>query len=378
MSRLAVAVLSTALLAASTASAAGEPITGIQFDWSTFQQRATGSGNFPTTWCEDDHQYTAWGNGGGFGGTSTDGRVSLGFARLEGPYESFTGVNVWGGKDPLAPATFTGKVISLFCLGGNLYAWHTPGSSEENFQWNQLIRSTDKGLSWEKDVFPQSRIDGCAGCPGLAYTVQFGRNHEASWDGYVYTYWIQVHDPALWEVQAPGVLWLVRAPAAGEAFADAANWQWLTGFDATSGEPQWGALADRAPVLEDPDGFLRGSATYVPGLDLFLMVTNHTTRNGGHLSIWQAPDPWGPWSIVMTEDDFPDSEPQAPAHAANFSRGNFAPKWWSTNGRSGVFVWSGGSWNSVRFDVLPEPGGLATAAGAGLALLALGRSRRRR
>src|ERR671914_1421289 len=39
-------------------------ITGIAFDWSTHTRLAPGSDNWPITWADDDHQYTAWGDGG--------------------------------------------------------------------------------------------------------------------------------------------------------------------------------------------------------------------------------------------------------------------------------------------------------------------------
>src|SRR5262245_46257696 len=78
--------------------AAAEPgIDEIRFDWSSYRQDAHGSDIWPLTWCEDDHQYTAWGDGGGFGGTNTEGRTSLGFARVSGPYHAFVGTNLWGG-----------------------------------------------------------------------------------------------------------------------------------------------------------------------------------------------------------------------------------------------------------------------------------------
>src|SRR5687768_4554672 len=53
-----------------------------RLDWSTHQRHAPGSDNWPITWAVDDHQYTAWGDGGGFGGSNSDGRVSLGVARI--------------------------------------------------------------------------------------------------------------------------------------------------------------------------------------------------------------------------------------------------------------------------------------------------------
>ena len=53
-------------------------IREIVFDWSSHISLARGSDNWPITWADDDHQYTSWGDGGGFGGSNSKGRVSLG------------------------------------------------------------------------------------------------------------------------------------------------------------------------------------------------------------------------------------------------------------------------------------------------------------
>jgi len=340
-----------ALFGASPASAE-QTIDEIRFDWPTYRNVAPGSDIWPLTWCEDDHQYTAWGDGGGFGGTNTEGRTSLGFARISGSYESFVGTNLWGGKDPIAEAAFRGKTTSIFCLGGDLYAWLSPSSIEAAMDWKQLIVSEDKGVTWQEDALPDSFVNGCAGCPGLPYTIQYGKNYDANDDGYVYTYWIEIQDPDLWDVQIPGVLWLSRAPADGRAFTDTANWEWVTGFDGD--EPRWGDADDREPVLEDEDGLMRGSAIYVPGLDRYLMVTNHSARNQGSITFWEAPEPWGPWSIFFDDDNWPADDPSAPV-APRFAFGNFSPKWFSANGRSGVFVWFGPDrWNSVEIELEVE------------------------
>jgi hypothetical protein len=338
----------------SAGSEAGGRVAGIVFDWSTYLELAPGSDNWPLTWCEDDHQYTSWGDGGGFGGTNLDGRVSLGFARIEGRYETFQVQNLWGGQDPVVDADFNGKVTSMLCLDGVLYAWHSPGASEAAFDWQQLIVSEDKGITWEENAIPQSRVDGCVGCPGLPYTINYGRNYAANRDGYVYTYWIEIQDPTLWDVQIPGVLWLTRAPVAGDAFTNTTSWEWLTGIGA-GGSPSWGAEVDRAPVLEDPDGFMRGSAIYVPGLDRYLMVTNHTARNMGNIAIREAPSPWGPWSVVLKDDNWPADDPTAPV-GAEFAFGNMSPRWFSADGRSGVMVWfRPDRWNSAAFELELAP-----------------------
>ena len=78
-------------------------IEGIELDWSTHQRFAQGSDNFQLTWAEDDHLYGAWGDGGGFGGTNSAGRVGLGVARIEGSSSNYRGKNVWGGFESERP-----------------------------------------------------------------------------------------------------------------------------------------------------------------------------------------------------------------------------------------------------------------------------------
>ena len=59
-------------------------IADMVLDWSTHRREALGSDNWQLTWADDDHQYGAWGDSGGFGGTNSNGRVGLGFGRIEG------------------------------------------------------------------------------------------------------------------------------------------------------------------------------------------------------------------------------------------------------------------------------------------------------
>ncbi|HYI93321.1 MAG TPA: hypothetical protein VEX68_07240 [Bryobacteraceae bacterium] len=64
-------------------------IRSVHFDWATHKRDAQGSDNWQLTWPDDDHLYGAWGDGGGFGGTNSDGRVSLGVARIEGAWDNY-------------------------------------------------------------------------------------------------------------------------------------------------------------------------------------------------------------------------------------------------------------------------------------------------
>ena len=51
--------------------ARSEAIIGIEFDFASHRRLASGSDNWPMTWADDGHQYTAWGDGGGFGGSNS-------------------------------------------------------------------------------------------------------------------------------------------------------------------------------------------------------------------------------------------------------------------------------------------------------------------
>jgi hypothetical protein len=101
------------LLTAEALPAPAEPpydhssaIESITWDWGSYHTAAPGSDLWPITWGPDDQLYGAWGDGGGFGGTDSDGRVALGFARIEGGSENWRGFNINGGKNPEHPASF--------------------------------------------------------------------------------------------------------------------------------------------------------------------------------------------------------------------------------------------------------------------------------
>jgi MYXO-CTERM domain-containing protein len=113
------------------------------------------------------------------------------------------------------------------------------------------------------------------------------------------------------------------------------------------------------------------------------MVTNHTERLGGNLAIWDA-QPWGPWSLVLKDDHWPDGDdvPVSPS----FTFGGFGPKWFSADGHHAVFVWfRPDRWNSVALEIVPEdpppvpgPGSPGIAALALFLLAAAGAGLRRR
>src|SRR6185369_5335240 len=127
-------------------------IESITWHWETRLRAAPGSDLWPVTWGPVDHLYAAWGDGGGFGGSDSDGRVALGFARIEGDPHGFRGININGGKNPLHPASFPekGKTDGLLFAGGSLYA----SINLQDAKWQRvkhvLAWSDDQGSTWSK------------------------------------------------------------------------------------------------------------------------------------------------------------------------------------------------------------------------------------
>lgn len=332
---------------APSARASQAVITGVTFRADSHRRAARGSDNWPLTWSDDGHQYALWGDGGGFGSSEGEGRASLGVARIEGDPDSYRGVNRFGGKGAECPSRIDGKGHGApLSLNGVLYAWITPHSGRAGYESFTLYRSRDKGCSWNRlDVrFTRARDH-------IAYGsfVQFGRDNSAALDAYVYTVATEIRNTrSLHVVQRPGRVMLVRVPA--QSIEDRGAYEFFAGLDRT-GEPQWSTNpADRIAIYEDTDGVGPfPQMTFVPGLRRMVYTNQHGSGSDAAgskslLTMAEAPQPWGPWSVFYHARFLPQIE-----HSV--FQWNFAPKWFRNGGREFTLVFSGDdsndSWNSV-------------------------------
>lgn len=269
-------------------------IAGITWHWETRRTAAPGSDLWPVTWGVDDNLYAAWGDGGGFGGTDQDGRVAMGFARIEGPPEQFVGVNVNGGKNPEHAASFakSGKTGGILAVDQRLYAW----LNTQNGKWpdvdEALIWSDDNGATWKRSawVFPK-------GNGNLKPTtfLNFGKRYSgvpAELQGYVYFYGQKQGEEK--------ETYLGRV--AVEKMEDRRAHEFFSGFEGN--RPNWSAgVAKARPVFADarPTGDL-ATVVYVAGLNRYLLSIFH--KGPGQLGIFDGPNPWGPWTTVAYYDDW--------------------------------------------------------------------------
>jgi hypothetical protein len=239
MNRLAViALLAGAAFAQAPPYPPSPVIRTVTFDWTTHKRDAQGSDNWQLTWADDGHQYGAWGDGGGFGGTNSDGRVSLGVARIEGDWNGYRGFNVWGGKNAANPAGLDGKSWGMVCIKGVLYMWVSPGSPLDVMQREaRLFRSLDHAATWERAPWAFTREQSLT----IPTICQFGKDYSGARDKYVYHYFIQPRHVASDSIQKPGRVYLARSPK--ERLMDAGAYQFFAGK--IGKDPSWSADVKR-------------------------------------------------------------------------------------------------------------------------------------
>jgi predicted amidohydrolase YtcJ len=312
----------------------GTAISGIRLDWSTHRRNAPGSDNWPFTWADDDHLYGAFGDGGGFGGTNSDGRASLGVARMEGPPETYKGVNLWGGKNARNASTIDGKSYGIVSLRGILYMWVSPGSPLKTMHREaRLYQSEDHGVTWKSAGWAFTDSDGLS----MPTILQFGKDYAGARDGYVYHYFIHPRDDSEFNVQKPGTIYLARSPV--DRIEDRGAFEFYSG----SGQRWTADVSRKAAVFEDRENGVGWvvSAGYNSGLKRYLLVTEHTASQRGNWGIFDAPEPWGPWTTVVYGSESEGSQFGAGHVEPNTFFWNFPSKWISTNGQQFTLVFTG-------------------------------------
>ena len=246
-------------------------ITDVSFDETTHVQLAPGSDNWATTWGADGNLYTTWGDGGGFGGTNQVGRVSLGFARIEGSPDDLMAANVWGGAMPENEATFEGKCYGLVSVGGSLYAWVgvQPGNQ---FATMRLYRSDDYAASWQDtgQEVTTSDFDGAFSHPDI---ISFGMDNGDAPDEYVYVYWNGEKAPG---AASSDAIYLTRVPAT--SVDDLLSYEVFTGLAGDAA--QWSSdFAERAPAYENPGAIhWVHNVVYVAGIDKYVLIQQRVTE----------------------------------------------------------------------------------------------------
>jgi hypothetical protein len=139
-------------------------------------RKADGSDNWPITWADDDHLYTAYGDGWGFV-PKVDKKLSLGFARITGGPEDFVGVNIRTETgERLGDGQRGPKASGMLCVDGVLYML-VRNTGNAQVAWSEDHARTWRWCDW--------KFETSFGVPTF---LNFGRNYAGARDDYVYVY----------------------------------------------------------------------------------------------------------------------------------------------------------------------------------------------
>jgi hypothetical protein len=310
-------------------------ISGITFDKSTLVHAAPGSDLWPNTWAEDGNIYLTWGDGGGFGGSNEEGRVSTGLAKISGPPPGmYTNVN--GGYHSLYPASFDcpahdhcGKLDDIIAYGGTLYAW----LNTQNREWTgttkpdfRLTCSTDYGKTWTNSTWTFSETGADRFFPGIF--LQMGQGYVGN-DGYAYVMGRRFKDSQN--------LYLFRVPIM--EMGDKSAYRYYVGGN--QDHPLWGSMADMKPVFTDQNSISQEGGILVTGLiyndQLKRYILTEVYGTVEKVGIFEGQHPWGPWKTLIYTADWlglSDSGPRGEALSMGFSN-----KWSGRDEHGGVYAW---------------------------------------
>lgn len=290
----------------------------------TIVRRAPGGDNWPLTWADDDALYTSYGDGNGFEPFVPE-KLSLGLAKVTGGPENFTGENIRSPTgEQLGDGRHGKKASGLLMVDGTLYLW------ARNAGNSQLAWSTDRAKTW---TWSDWKFTESFGAPSF---LNFGRNYAGARDDYVYVYSTDT-DTAYQRANR-----LVLARVAKSRIRERDAYEFFVRLD-DAGAPVWSRdIAERGGVFTNPGAVYRTQVTYHPVLRRYLLNTigrGNDTRFHGGFGVYDAPEPWGPWTTAF----FTDNWDVGPGET-----NSFPTKWMSADGRTAWLVFSGDDHFSVR------------------------------
>jgi CubicO group peptidase (beta-lactamase class C family) len=286
-------------------------------------RQAKGSDNWPVTWGDDDALYTAYGDGNGFE-PRVPKKLSLGLAKITGMPPRVEGTNLRAASiETLGDGARGEKASGMLMVEGVLHLWLRNATNA------QLAWSEDRGATWKRADWKFTRSFGA---PTF---LNFGKNYEGARDGFVYVY---SHDSdSAYEPSDRMVL--ARVPK--DRVRERSAYEFLK--QAGEDGPVWtNNLEERGAVFENRGKCYRSGISYNAGLKRYLWcqtLPGTDARFGGGFGIYDAPEPWGPWTTVF--------------HTNNWDVGpgetsSFPTNWFSADGLSGWLVFSGDDSFSVR------------------------------
>ncbi|MDT8302461.1 MAG: serine hydrolase [Sedimentisphaerales bacterium] len=291
-------------------------------------RKAKGSDNWPITWADDDNQYTAYGDGWGFE-PKTKKKLSLGIAKITGTPPDFRGVNIRTDTgERIGQGAEGAKASGIICIDSVLYMFvRNTGNS-------QVAWSEDHGKSWE---WCDWKFRTSFGAPTF---LNFGRNYSGARDDFVYIY---SHDSDSAYEPADRMV-MARVPKNHIRRRDA--YEFFNGVN-NRRQPMWTRnIQETKAVFINLRSCYRSGISYNAGLKRYLWCqilpfskNKQGPRFQGGFGIYDAPEPWGPWTTVFYNQQW-DVGPGETS--------SMPTKWMSKDGKSCYLLFSGDDCFSVR------------------------------
>ena len=209
--------------------------------------------------------------------------------------------------------SYNRKPTGLLCIGGAIYlAFQNLNSSNFNdAPAASIAKSTDHGVTWTWDA--TAPMFGTPNNPGdptaykftTIFFLDYGKDSGNAIDSYVYAYGLDNN----WRGQQ--ALYLARVPS--NNIQSRSAWQFYSGN--TGGAPTWSSdIGQKAAVITDQRLLYpvmlgtdcpanqavigQGGIVYDAPLQRYIFASWSCATH----EIYEAPDPWGPWSHVLSND----------------------------------------------------------------------------
>ncbi|NQU75487.1 MAG: DUF4185 domain-containing protein [Planctomycetes bacterium] len=320
-----------------------EVIAGL--DWlgeqTPYPNPAVKGDSFPMTWAADGEIYTSSGDPGW--GSSVWGLDVEKFTGMPPDYTiskvndmvDFTG---WGGWGPKPSGMISVNGV-LYLAAQNLAGKKPPmyGEKSQNGTDSHIFASRDFGKTWEPNfqlighncMFKGPRFGGPA-------FINFGRDNENARDEFVYAV-----STDQWDNGSQLILGRVHQGR----IQDVAAWQWVAEVDDRTG-PVWTDDLNKAhAVLSDDRWLSLPEVVYLKSINRYLLLTwrfneDFSPKDGSRLIIYDAPEPWGPFTLVHYEAAWETKEmnPYCP---------RLPLKWMEPDGLTGWLQFSG-NWEGAN------------------------------
>ena len=306
-----------------------EAVTALRWDDKILRYGGERAGdNWAITWVAtgqapaDDRFVTSYGDGNGFGPRPEN--YTLAFATVQGqPPDLHVADLVTDIDTPVGWGKKGIKASGLLMVEDALYLFVRNYEVGDDWRHSRLAVSLDQGETW---TWADWHFAESFGCPEF---VQYGPAYAGARDDYVYV--VSQDGRSAYDFN-PDIV-MARVPKAEVARREA--YEFFAGYGASG--PNWNPdIARRQPVFTDPRGTQRVALTYNRGLGRYFLVTAHAVGSGAThtpaLGVFDAPEPWGPWTTVYYDDAWADGW---------MIHHKFPTGWMSEDGRTMWLAFSG-------------------------------------